>query len=245
VQAGNVAAITSQGDTIQGMFKNPVPDPNPPAGQQPQQYTLFPTTLPSFIDQQTLEPFLEQNNVFITADPLQGPNSTLVNLLLSFGPVVLLIDGVLWLSRRAATAAGGGRFGLRRSRARRYDPTGDNRRITFADVAGIDEVKADLAEVVGFLRQPDKYQRLDGTIPKGVPLVGPPGTGKTLLARGRRRGGRALLLDERLRVHRDGRRRRSLARARPLRPGQAGRHGDHLPRRAGRHRPPTTSASRR
>jgi cell division protease FtsH len=183
VQAGNAAAITSQGDTIQGTFKNPVPDPSPPAGQQPQQYTLFSTTIPAFVDRQTLEPFLEQNNVVITADPPQGSSSTLVTLLLSFGPAVLLLGGFLWLSRRAAGAAGGGLFGLGRSRARRYDPAVGEGRVTFADVAGIDEVKADLAEVVDFLQQPDKYRRLGGTIPKGVLLVGAPGTGKTLLAR--------------------------------------------------------------
>src|SRR5438874_3316729 len=72
-----------------------------------------------------------------------------------------------------------GSFG--RSRARRYQPTGD--RVTFADVAGIEEAKAELTEVVDFLRNPDKYQRLGGRIPHGVLLSGPPGTGKTLLAR--------------------------------------------------------------
>src|SRR5207248_11725466 len=76
-----------------------------------------------------------------------------------------------------------GLFGLGRSRARRYEASSEQPRITFADVAGIEEAKADLVEIVDFLKSPDKYRRLGGTIPKGVLLVGPPGTGKTLLAR--------------------------------------------------------------
>src|SRR5438046_3564010 len=82
--------------------------------------------------------------------------------------------------RRAGNVQGMlGQFG--RSRARRYEPSGD--RVTFADVAGIDEAKDELTEVVDFLRHPEKYQRLGGRIPHGVLLSGPPGTGKTLLAR--------------------------------------------------------------
>src|SRR6185295_5989932 len=86
-------------------------------------------------------------------------------------------------SARAARAAGGGLFSIGRSRARRYEATTTKEPITFEDVAGIDEVEQELVEIVDFLKQPDKYQRLGGRIPKGVLLVGPPGTGKTLLAR--------------------------------------------------------------
>ena len=87
---------------------------------------------------------------------------------------------LFWLLRRAGNVQNVlGSFG--RSRARRYQPSGD--RVTFADVAGIDEAKAELTEVVDFLRQPEKYRRLGGRIPHGVLLSGPPGTGKTLLAR--------------------------------------------------------------
>jgi cell division protease FtsH len=102
--------------------------------------------------------------------------------LLSFGPTLLLLGGFVWLNSRAASMGGGGIFGLGQSRARRYEAD-DQQRITFDDVAGIDEVEAELAEIVDFLKQPDKYQRLGGSIPKGVLLIGAPGTGKTLLAR--------------------------------------------------------------
>src|SRR5207248_3552799 len=87
---------------------------------------------------------------------------------------------LFWLMRRAGNVQNMlGAFG--RSRARRYEPTGG--RVTFADVAGIDEAKEELTEIVDFLRNPDKYRRLGGRIPHGVLLSGLPGTGKTLLAR--------------------------------------------------------------
>ncbi len=181
--AGNVAKITSRGDDIQGEFKQPVVDPNLPSAEQgPPTYTKFSTIKPAF-DDATLLPLLEEKGVVITAEPLEGGRSPLLTLLLSFGPTLLLLGGFLWLSSRAASAAGGGALGLGRSRARRYDETGEQQRVTFDDVAGIDEVENELVEIVDFLKNPDKYQRLGGRIPKGVLLVGPPGTGKTLLAR--------------------------------------------------------------
>ncbi|MFN8511777.1 MAG: ATP-dependent zinc metalloprotease FtsH [Thermomicrobiales bacterium] len=183
VQAKNVTEITSQGETVQGLFKNAVKDPNAANQNDAKEYTKFTTTLPAFVDGQTLEPFLQDNGVQITAEPLAGSSSLLANLLFTFGPAILLIGGFLWLSRRAAASAGGGIFGIGRSRARRYDATDETSRITFADVAGIDEVENELVEVVDFLKNPEKYSRLGGTMPKGVLLIGPPGTGKTLLAR--------------------------------------------------------------
>jgi cell division protease FtsH len=191
VAAGNVTEITSRGEDIQGTFRQSVVDPNPaepvpsllpqPA-RAPGSYTKFATIKPAFEDL-TLLPLLERQNVIITAAPLVQPRAALLTLLLSFGPTLLLIGGFLWLSNRAARAAGGGMFGIGRSRARRYEAADTLEQITFADVAGIDEVKRDLVEIVDFLKQPDKYQRLGGRIPKGVLLVGAPGTGKTLLAR--------------------------------------------------------------
>src|SRR5262249_32663556 len=91
------------------------------------------------------------------------------------------VGGIYWISRRASSASGGGIFGIGRSRARRYSQEGP--RVTFEDVAGIEEAEAELVEIVDFLRQPGKYERLGGVVPQGVLLVGPPGAGKTLLAR--------------------------------------------------------------
>jgi cell division protease FtsH len=199
VQAGNVLEITSRGDDIQGTFKQPVtapPEPVPPGatptpapptslfGNAPdpnRTYSEFATIKPAFEDRELL-PLLQQNNVVITARPLEGPRSPLTTFLLAFGPTALLIGAFIWLNRRLSQQAGGA-FSFGRSRARRYEASGDENRITFADVAGIDEVEQELVEVVDFLKNPAKYQRLGGVIPKGVLLVGPPGTGKTLLAR--------------------------------------------------------------
>ena len=181
--ANNIATVSNRGDIIQGTFRNQVPDPEPTTGQEPRNYTKFTTNLPSFIDREALGAELEQRGVRISAEPIEEGGNPLLTLLFSFGPVILLIGGFLYLSNRAARSAGGGVFGLGRSRAKRYQPGENEVRITFEDVAGIDEVEGELVEIVDFLKQPDKYQRLGGTIPKGVLLIGPPGTGKTLLAR--------------------------------------------------------------
>lgn len=192
VATGNVAEITSRGEAIQGVFKQAIVAPpqttltaatSVPAGQTLPTYTSFATNIPTFADQQQLEPLLERQGVQINARPLEEPRSGLVTLLFSFGPTLLLLGGFLYLSTRAARSAGGGMFGFGQSRAKRYEATTETTPITFEDVAGIDEVENELIEIVDFLKQPAKYQRLGGTIPKGVLLIGLPGTGKTLLAR--------------------------------------------------------------
>jgi cell division protease FtsH len=182
VAAGNVSDVTSRADVIQGTFKQPTTPPSQPNAQPSSQ---FQTVMPQFADP-GLETLLEQQGVTINAKPLDEPRSWWQTLLLSFGPTILLIGLFFWISTRAASQLGGsgGPFGLGRSRAKRYDQTdAGTARITFADVAGIDEAKAELVEIVDFLKDPAKYTRLGGAVPKGVLLVGAPGTGKTLLAR--------------------------------------------------------------
>ena len=190
-EAGNVESVTGMGDTIRGIFKTEVtyppaperaPDAKAPAPSLPEQVAPrtskhFETRRPSFADP-GLEALLEQKGVTIEARDEDAPSW--LNLLISFGPTLLLIGAFVWLSRRAASA-GGGVFGLGKSRAKRY--TGTETKVSFADVAGIDEAENELIEIVDFLKNPEKYQRLGGSMPKGVLLIGAPGTGKTLLAR--------------------------------------------------------------
>jgi cell division protease FtsH len=178
VQAGNVTQITSTGDTIDGRFRNPVTPPDSPG----QPVSRFSTHRPAFANDD-LFGLLQQHNVQVNAKPETGPplwQQLLVGLL----PTLLLVGLFVLIARRARGAMGGmgGMGGLGRSRAQRYDPS-TAPRVTFDDVAGIDEVEDEVAEIVDFLKHPDKYQRLGARMPKGVLLSGPPGTGKTLLAR--------------------------------------------------------------
>src|SRR5918997_3296351 len=175
VRSGNVKEISSSGDTVQGEFEREVRFEGDEAKQ-------FETEFPTFADDRELSRLLEENDVVITAEP-PDQRSLLQTLLFSFGPTILIVALFIWLFRRAAQGAGGGgvlgQFG--RSRARRVEP--ETQTVTFDDVAGIEEAEQELAEVVDFLKNPDKYRRLGARIPRGVLLAGAPGTGKTLLAR--------------------------------------------------------------
>ncbi|MBH9975069.1 MULTISPECIES: ATP-dependent zinc metalloprotease FtsH [Bartonella] len=123
---------------------------------------------------------LESKNVNVRAQPESTGNSTFMNLLFSLLPVVILI-GVWIFFMRQMQGGSRGAMGFGKSKAKLL--TEAHGRVTFKDVAGVDEAKQDLQEIVEFLREPQKFQRLGGRIPRGVLLVGPPGTGKTLLAR--------------------------------------------------------------
>jgi cell division protease FtsH len=174
VSAGHVKEITSKGTAIQGTFTQK----ERYAGSKPT--TLFRTEIPAFANNDALSHLLEEKGVVVNAEPLDTGAPWWQNLLLGFGPTILFLVLLFWLMRRAGNVQNIlGSFG--RSRARRYQPSGD--KVTFADVAGIEEAEAELTEVVDFLRHPEKYQKLGGRIPHGVLLSGPPGTGKTLLAR--------------------------------------------------------------
>jgi cell division protease FtsH len=181
VQAGHVKSISSTGNMVQGTFTTKLR--YPPNDSKATPTTLFSTQVPSFWNNASLTALLRSKGVQVNA-AAPGSGSVLTDILLGFGPTLLFIALFWWLARRAQSAAGGGLGGLGnfgRSQARRADP--EKIRVTFDDVAGIDEAKAELTEIVDFLKTPDRYARLGGRMPHGVLLFGPPGTGKTLLAR--------------------------------------------------------------
>jgi cell division protease FtsH len=181
VEAGTVKSISSKGDTIEGTFTRKVA--YHADNGKVTSTTLFATEVPAFWDNASLTKQLQAKGVEVNAKNPNPGRSFLSEILLGFGPTLLFI-GLFWFLARRAQSAGGGLGGLGnfgRSRARRADPK--KIRVMFDDVAGIDEARAELAEIVDFLKAPDRYTRLGARIPHGVLLFGPPGTGKTLLAR--------------------------------------------------------------
>jgi len=191
VQAGNVKQVQIVGNEISGTFAQgismpesgstvvPTPSDSPQSTPVPATlYTGFRTTFPETVGDSTLMSLLEAHGVVVNVAPSPSPWLT---VLVSNGlPLLLLVGVMVWMGRRAAQNQNG-LFGFGRTQARRY--TGDRPQVTFEDVAGADEVKAELQEVVHFLRHPVKYHEVGARIPRGILVVGPPGTGKTLMAR--------------------------------------------------------------
>jgi cell division protease FtsH len=178
VNENNVSSISSTGASIQGTFKKGVKYP-----ANATKTVYFVTQIPSFANGTELFNKLTSKGVTINANPTNTGPSFLASLVFGFGPTLLFLLLLVWIFRRAAQGGGGagGLMSFGRSRARRVE--GADQRATFNDVAGIDEAKSELSEIVDFLKNPDKYVKLGGRIPRGVLLSGQPGTGKTLLAR--------------------------------------------------------------
>jgi cell division protease FtsH len=201
VRAGNVASVQISGGNITGKFVNPVawpqstPTPEPVASSSPQAVPTAasspqptPTAVPTYVDFQTTFPetvgdpnlmgLLESHGV--TANVQPPPSPWFTALLSNALPLLLLVGLMLWMGRQAAQSQTG-IFGFGRSKARRYE--NQLTEVCFDDVAGADEAKGELQEIVDFLRNPKKYHDIGAHIPRGILLVGPPGTGKTLMAR--------------------------------------------------------------
>ena len=173
VAGKNVAELFARGNSIEGQLRKAVPLPDEPN----RTYQQFTTERPTFATDDLLAE-LSDGGATVRATPLVQQRGFLANLLISFAPILLLVGFYVWMFRRQQGAIAGGLLG---GRQKRVDP--ETVRVTFDDVAGIDEVEAEISEVVDFLKDPAKYRRLGARAPKGVLLAGAPGTGKTLLAR--------------------------------------------------------------
>ena len=233
VHDGNVAAISAKGTTVEGSFKRPVRYPDAEATAT----TNFETEVPEFANRDELDRLLQANGVKVTAEPTSSETPLWLTLLIYVGPTLLLFGFFYWYMRRAGGGAGQ-MFSFGRSKAKQYEPTKE--KVTFADIAGIDDAEQELAEVVDFLREPGQVPEARRADPARRAPQRRAGNGEDApRTRPRRRGRRPVLLDVGVRVRRDDRRRRRLARARPVCQGQGRRAFDRLRRRDRRDRPLT------
>jgi cell division protease FtsH len=181
LDAENIASVTIKGLGVDGEFRTET-EILVPGLQQPARVTRFHTTLPSF-QGEGLMAGLREKNVEIRVEPPEE-SSLLWRILIGVLPWVLIIGVWIYIMRRTTQSMGGGAggpFAFRESKAKLFDVT--KPRTTFDDVAGMENVKQELVEVVEFLKNPGKFRSIGAKVPKGVLLVGAPGTGKTLLAR--------------------------------------------------------------
>jgi len=182
----NIAQVRIQGQLLRGKFIDPPLNPDPKvrdqSGNRPKLSSEFVTYLtPAAVISEDLDRALRVQGVDVKAEP-PADSSSWIMMIYIIG-MFLAVAIIIFFYRRAQSQMMGGGFlgAFSKSPARRYDDK--KSRVTFADVAGLEGVKSDLQEVVQFLKNPQKFRRLGGRIPKGTLLVGPPGTGKTLLAR--------------------------------------------------------------
>ena len=178
-EAGNIAEIKFRGLQVVGKFKER-PDA-PPEYKKAKLKEEFQVELPSVKARDDLLSKIRARDVRIWSQPPTDSTSLLLLVSIAVPVVFLVVLWIFWRRTRDQMLGGGFLSGFTKSPAKRYEAT--QKPVTFKDVAGLDSVKADLGELVDFLKDPEKFQHLGGRVPRGVLLLGPPGTGKTLLAR--------------------------------------------------------------